>query len=272
MYKTMYNGPKEKHTMPKNLIFIRHGESQANEKYEKIKDLLHATDDDVTYPDREWGLTQKGIYQAKRLGRFLNKNFNINFTNFYVSPYLRARQTAAYLNLYNAKWQPRRELRERSWGDIDSIPTAEFKKNYPKNYSLHEQDPMYWMPPGGESLASVAEGRLLSFFSDLKFELPNNANVLCVCHHDIMLCAKIILEHLTDDSFIKAYNSNKLNLPNASALCFSRRDPNNGSLNDSICFVRVIYFEDDGTLISTPWSEINKPKYSNEQLLESELL
>lgn len=116
MYKPMYDRPKEKHTMPKNLIFIRHGESQANEKYEKIKDLLHATDDDVTYPDREWGLTQKGINQAKRLGRFLNKNFNINFTNFYVSPYLRARQTAAYLNLYNAKWQPRRELRERSWG------------------------------------------------------------------------------------------------------------------------------------------------------------
>lgn len=59
--------------MPKTLVFIRHGESQANELYEKIKNNESLTEKSVTHPDRSWGLTEKGKNQAHNT---LLKNIN----------------------------------------------------------------------------------------------------------------------------------------------------------------------------------------------------
>lgn len=255
-------------TMPKTLVFIRHGESQANELYEKIKNNESLTEKSVTHPDRSWGLTEKGKNQAHNIGQIFKKNGSeaMIFDRHYVSPYLRTRQTAGLLRLQNPKWELLREIRERSWGDIDSIPTKQFELDYPRNYDLHTKDPLYWTPPGGESLASVAEGRLNSFFSKLHRDNAGE-NVVCVAHHDIMLCARLVLEHMTDDDFTKKYQSGELNLPNASALIYTRSNPYTKELNSKLSFVKIVYINDAGEVETNGWSKIQKRKYDNVSLM-----
>lgn len=256
--------------MPKNLVFIRHGESQANVRLAKIKESLILTEENVTYPDRSWELTAKGKAQAKAIGQIFKPEgvAHMWFDQHYVSPYVRTKQTAAMLDIDYAKWEMIREIRERSWGDIDSIPTASFKSKYPNNYGLHLKDPLYWMPPGGESLASVAEGRLNAFFAKLHRDNAGE-NVICVTHHDIMLGARLVLEHLSDEEFTEKLISKELSFPNASALCYTRVDPETKDLHSKLAFVKTISIDDEGNIHTDGWSKISKPIFSNEDLLKS---
>lgn len=246
-------------TMPKNLVFIRHGESQANQRLEQIKQNLILTEDNVTYPDRSWELTEKGKDQAREIGKIFQKGGSSHmwFDHHYVSPYVRTIQTAAMLDMEYANWEPLREIRERSWGDIDSISTKKFKESYPTNYDRHTKDPLYWLPPGGESLASVAEGRLNAFFAKLHRDNAGE-NVICVTHHDIMLSARLVLEHLSDDYFTKGLQNNELAFPNASALCYTRVDPETKVLNSKLSFVKLIFIDANGDIQTNGWSKITK--------------
>lgn len=247
--------------MPKNLVFIRHGESRANERLKQIKQNLILTEANVTYPDRSWELTEKGKSQAKEIGKIFmpNGSNHMWFDHHYVSPYVRTIQTAAMLNMEYANWEPLREIRERSWGDIDSISTETFKELYPTNYDRHTKDPLYWMPPGGESLASVAEGRLNAFFAKLHRDNAGE-NVMCVTHHDIMLSARLVLEHLSDEDFTNRLQSKELAFPNASALCYTRVNPKTKELSSKLAFVKIIYIDSEGTLQTDGWHEITKEK------------
>ena len=53
-------------SMPDNLVFVRHGQSEANivQKASKEGDNSYYTDDVMTVPDRSWRLTKLGIAQA----------------------------------------------------------------------------------------------------------------------------------------------------------------------------------------------------------------
>ena len=57
------------------------------------------------------------------------------------------------------KWEETRVLRERSWGEINTITKDDFKTNYARNWMFKNTDPLYWRPPAGESIADVAEPR-----------------------------------------------------------------------------------------------------------------
>lgn len=255
--------------MPKNLVFVRHGESQANILLEKIKDSVLLTEESVTLPDRTWALTEEGERQAAVLGNeFKNGGeLNFDFDHYYVSPYVRTRQTASQLNIENALWEPLREIRERSWGEINSIPTAVFKHEYARNYELHKVDPLYWTPPGGESLASVAEGRLNAFFAKLHRDNAGE-NVICVTHHDIMLGAKLVLEHLSDEMFTTGLENKSLMFPNASALCYTRKDPVTGVLHPKFKYVKLVSINKQTQVVTKGWEEISKIKYTNQELLK----
>ena len=38
-------------------------------------------------------------------------------------------------------------LRERSWGEINTITKDDFKTNYARNWMFKNTDPLYWRPP-----------------------------------------------------------------------------------------------------------------------------
>ena len=83
--------------LPKNLVFVRHGESVGN-----VAVALSLNGDhsmlDGWYKEgrhsRTWELTEKGREQAKRCGIWLKENGMSNFQHCYVSKYDRAIETA----------------------------------------------------------------------------------------------------------------------------------------------------------------------------------
>lgn len=115
-------------SMPLDLYVIRHGESEANvivQAGEQGDNSLY-TQDNVTVPDRSWRLTATGRKQADCIGRWLVSQQQL-FDRYMVSPYVRTRETAATMALPKAKWEENRVLRERSWGEINTITKDEFK-------------------------------------------------------------------------------------------------------------------------------------------------
>merc|ERR1719488_430584 len=73
-------GPRLK---PKRLILVRHGESQGN-----VDKSIYATT-----PDHALHLTERGWIQAQCAGRELRSIIGDEPTVFYVSPYVRTRET-----------------------------------------------------------------------------------------------------------------------------------------------------------------------------------
>ena len=113
--------------MPLDLYVIRHGESEANviiNAGEQGDNSLY-TQDNVTVPDRSWRLTATGRKQADCIGRWLVAQQQL-FDRYLVSPYVRTRETAATMALPKAKWEETRVLRERSWGEINTITQRRF--------------------------------------------------------------------------------------------------------------------------------------------------
>lgn len=258
-------------TMPEHLIFIRHGQSEAN----AIRHIGESIDESVfteeimTVPDNSWRLTRRGTHQARTTGIYLNETFN-NFDKHINSPFVRTRETAAAMNLRNAKWYENRSVRERSWGEIDSMSKARFKREYPTNYLYMEKDPIYWTPPAGESLAEVAENRASNFLKSLSRE--NLSKVITVSHGEFITAARMIIEQWSDDDFHMAKNSSSM-IRNCAIAHYTRRDPVSGVLEKDLTWVRISYPDFVGPegakewkVIHGEWSRFGRKTLSNAEL------
>lgn len=87
--------------LPIDLILVRHGESEGNlaNKASKSGDNSFFTPEFLNRHSRNFRLTDKGSLQAKRTGEWIQKNVPMPFDRFYVSDYIRAKETAYYLYL-----------------------------------------------------------------------------------------------------------------------------------------------------------------------------
>lgn len=102
---------KKKERRPDKIIFVRHGESQAN-----VDKSLYAK-----LPDNSIELTKKGQIQAQSIGRKLKELIKDSKVVFYVSPFKRSQQTFENIKLsfldndVSVKEDPR--IREQEWGN-----------------------------------------------------------------------------------------------------------------------------------------------------------
>src|SRR6266498_4960745 len=95
---------------PRLIILVRHGQSEAN-----VDISIHRT-----IPDHKIKLTSLGVEQAIEAGDCLNKLLKPEDTvQFYVSPYLRTRQTFEYMSkaLDKGRWRSYEEPRLREQGE-----------------------------------------------------------------------------------------------------------------------------------------------------------
>ena len=157
------------------LHLVRHGETaQAAEGY---------LAGDIDPP-----LTDKGLMQARALARYAA---TLSLTAVYVSPKLRARQTAQPLlesGLLAAFEDP--GLREISYGSWEGKKESSLKTEQPEAFTAWTQDPALVSPPGGESAFAIA-ARALPVLVRARQEHPKG-NVLFVSHKAtirIMVCA-----------------------------------------------------------------------------------
>ena len=141
------------------VVFVRHGESQAN-----AADFIN---DD---PRRPVNLTECGREQAESVAERL---WSVPFTHAFASEFPRAQQTAAIiLNHHAREFRVDVRLNERKSG-MDGLPTHTFN-------DLVRPDPIHIRPPLGENFLEQTQ-RLRSFLQSME-SLPGNAMVLAVSH------------------------------------------------------------------------------------------
>ena len=120
--------------LPIDIIFVRHGQSEGNvaNKASRKGDNSFFTPGFRERHSRAFRLTDKGIEQAKSAGLWLKKNIPMPIDRFYVSDYVRAKETAIHLELPSAQWRTEYQLRERDKALMDNCPIDEQKKYFPE--------------------------------------------------------------------------------------------------------------------------------------------
>lgn len=258
-------------TMPNNLVLVRHGQSEANvmQQADKKGDNTRYTEETMTVPDRSWRLTDQGVAQAQVAGRWIAEQ-NFGFDRCMVSPYVRTGETAAHLNLDNVIWEENRAIRERSWGEIGSIPKDEFREKYPLNYRWRENDPLYWTPPAGESIDNVAENRVQNLLSTVHRENEGD-NLLLVTHGEFIWATRLRLERWSDEEFMRRDDDPYERIHNCTVLHYTRFNPETGEHKGKLHWVRRAWpVENESGELEMhvgEWEEFGRPYYTNAELL-----
>ena len=187
---------------PRQLWVVRHGESSGNVARDRAEadrqDRIELTHRDVDIP-----LSTNGEQQAAALGRLLGE-LDEPPTRLWVSPYVRARQTAD-LALETAGLDlPRvvdERLREREFGVLDGLTRQGITSLYPEESERRSKiGKFYHRPPGGESWSDVLL-RLRAALSDLALQTEGE-RVLLVAHQVVVLLVRYVLEAMDEQQVL----------------------------------------------------------------------
>lgn len=262
-------GGKMGNTLPIDIVLVRHGESEGNlaNKASRRGDNHFFTPEFRNRHSRTFRLTDRGIAQAKTAGEWLRKNVPMPLDRFYVSDCVRARETAAYLDLPDAEWRVKYQLREQDRALMDNIPEDEKWRLFKLEVRQFELDRFLSYPAGGgESIPQLCLRFKVDFLAHLARECPNG-HVIAVCHGHVMRAAQLELEQLGHDDFIRLDTSKKPadKIRNCQILWYTRRDPETGVIGPKLVAVRSVSPTEPGC--DYGWRRIVRKKYSNSELL-----
>ena len=239
--------------MPIDLFLIRHGQSEGNAAIHLAK---HG--DDSAYTEKflrrhssKWRLTDRGIMQARETGEWLRLNTNTMFDHYYVSDYLRAKETAAELGFPNARWQIDFLLNEREYGEIDPDSGAYKKDSFHKT---NESKTEFYLRIGHiiQKLHRECEGE----------------RVIIVSHGEVMWEFRRQLEQMSPERLEELKSSlNPLNwIKNGQILHYTRRNPQRYGIVPHFNWMRSIC--PNKLEWSRPeWVEIVRQTFTNGELL-----
>lgn len=200
---------------PATLWFVRHGESAAN-LARNAAYLAAAEEVEVAERDQDVPLSPLGERQADALGRWFAARPDVERpTVVLASPYERAHRTAVRLVAAGAVAGGRTDpaqvalderWREKELGLFFRVTHHAVRRRYPEQWALREeQDVFYYRPPNGESGADVAL-RVRAALDDLGRDYAGE-RVLVVCHQVTILCARYVLERLTEAEVLAAWRA-----------------------------------------------------------------
>jgi broad specificity phosphatase PhoE len=193
---------------PDRLWIVRHGESAGNVARDAATTAgLHVID--IAGRDVDVPLSSTGERQSEALGRWFaamppEARPNVVLT----SPYLRARHTAGIIQEVGggepgAPTSIDERLREKEFGTLDRLTRLGIEQRFPEQAALRFRlGKFYYRPPGGESWCDVIL-RLRSAFDTLSLHHSGpDKRVLIVAHQVIVLCARYLLEGMTEDQIL----------------------------------------------------------------------
>jgi broad specificity phosphatase PhoE len=209
--------------LPKNIVLIRHGESEGN-----VIDHLYRDGKAVNLSDgfyhkhcSLWRLTPQGVRQAQVTGDWVRDNLEHIFKNncaFYVSPFIRTKETAGHLAIPDARWVKTNLLRDRDWGDVDK---GDKDGRYPSVDLKDEDMSIFWFrPQNGETMPETCH-RIEEFLETLH---PDE-NVIIVTHGEILLAFRTVIEQLDDAQYHKLVTTSSERVHNCQVMIFSRENP-----------------------------------------------
>lgn len=255
-------------TMPINLVLVRHGQSEQNLASNKSRegDPSFYTKEFQDRHSSRHRLTHKGQGQAQAAGKWLKSNGMEMFDRRIVSDYIRAKETAALLDLHGPDWFVEPMLREREWGDLDNMSWEERQAKSEQLMKHRDTDSFYWVPPNGESIAHMTL-RLRNVLDTLHRECSDK-NVIIVCHGEVMWGFRFLLERLSINRWMELESSKEpgVKIFNCQVLHYSRRDPESGQLDSHLNWLRSVSPADPSN-DGPGWQQIERRKYSNKDLL-----
>lgn len=177
---------------PDRIILVRHGQSQGN------------VDKTIYENTADWSikLTDLGHEQAEQAGRNIVQFTHQEPTQFYVSSYIRARETfkgiTKAFNPENVIAREEVRLREQEWGHGRDVEMSRKIEDERMNYGE-----FYYRFPDGESCADVYD-RISSFFDTMfrdfeKEDFPRN--VVIVAHGTLLRVFLMRWFHWTIEEF-----------------------------------------------------------------------
>ena len=256
--------------LPVDIILVRHGQSEGNvaNKASRKGDNSFFTPQFRNRHSRAFRLTDKGIRQAKTAGKWLVKNVEMPLDRFYVSDYVRAKETAAYLGLPQAEWRPEYQLRERDRALMDNAPVDEQNQLFKLEQRQYDLDQFLSYPAGGgESIPLLCLRLKTDFLAHLARECSDK-RVIVVCHGHVMRALQLELENLGHDDFIRLDSSEKPEdkIRNCQILWYTRRNPKNGKVEGTrlVAVRSVCPWDSKGDF---GWRYIKKQQFSNKDLL-----
>ncbi len=257
--------------MPNNYLLVRHGQSEGNLAVEASKagDNGLYTERYVMTPGTQWRLTDVGMAQAAAMGSWL-REFGPQVDRFYVSPYVRTRMTAAQLMLPVPEmgWRMNRAYREREWGEIEALPRSTFEKDYPNSARVKKVNPLYWAPPGGESIADVGENRVRNILDTLHRECEGET-VLAVTHGENMWAHRLVLERWSDETFLKMDSDKTQRIANCQTLWYRQSSTGDPHLRELCVITPILENGKWVARVTQDWQEFSFPRYSNEELWDT---
>ena len=231
--------------MPTHLIFVRHGQSEAN-IVQKRDD--HGVDPAVAAslyarPDWQHRLSSQGVKQAKNVGEWLRHNIGElnSFDALYVSPFFRTRETASYLGGPDVEgWTIDDRIVERSWGVYGKVPRAEQRSQFPLTSVEKAANPWYTRLDGGESMPDVY-ARFRDFQGTLHREQADK-RVIVVSHGDFINAARYGIERMMPEEWEKLDSDKNYTIRNCTVLQYTRVNPSDPSdIREKIHWRRYIY-------------------------------
>uniref|UniRef100_M4BKV5 Uncharacterized protein n=1 Tax=Hyaloperonospora arabidopsidis (strain Emoy2) TaxID=559515 RepID=M4BKV5_HYAAE len=175
-------------------------------------------------------------------------------------------ETAGRMGLLDARWYAEMLIRERDWGAMDLMSEQERFIKMQDELKRRELNRFYYAPPGGESLAAVAQraDRLLGI---LNHECRDKRAIV-VAHGEVIWAMRTRLERMSQDTFIELQESGRMvdQIHNGHVLHYTRKDPLTGVMAPYFTHVRSVCPWNE-KLSPKGWMKIDRPVYDNELLL-----
>jgi len=183
------------------LWLVRHGESIGNEAASRAE--LEGVDRiPLDIRDADVPLSDTGREQARALGEWLPDGID----SFWVSPYLRARETLALAFAEAGVERPvvvDERLRDRELGVLDLLTSWGAERLHPDEMERRRRHgKFYHRPPGGESWADVAL-RLRSFLRDAAEFDGRSGTAMVVAHDAVVMILLYLLLPLDEERLLE---------------------------------------------------------------------
>lgn len=143
--------------LPSHVVFARHGRHAHNVSLEQTGEAALQVKPMTLREHHLSAIDEVGRRQAKQLGIYLRTFTSLDERQVTMCSDFRRTYTTGMTALPElSHFIPTTVLRERSWGEIGDIPGIQFRTNWPEEAIAWNEDPLDWLPPGGETLREKA--------------------------------------------------------------------------------------------------------------------
>lgn len=177
----------------RNLILVRHGQSEWN-----AKNLFTGWKDP--------GLTDQGVSEAKNAGKLILEQ-NIEFDVMYTSMLSRAQKTGdIILGILNHKEIPiikNEALNERHYGSLAGLNKDDARKKWGEEQVHIWRRSFDIPPPDGESLKDTADRVLPYFETEIMPKVISGSSILIAAHGNSLRALIMKLDSISPEDIVK---------------------------------------------------------------------